>query len=584
MDPQSTSPPLRRELGLFEVTLSGVGIILGAGVYVLIGQAAGLAGNALWFAFGLSAIMALLTGLSYAELSSMFPKAGAEYDYVAKAFNARLAFVIGWLVFLSGVLAAATVALGFAGYFSALTGLSAHDIRSRASRAADCSSWVWHKETARFAVISTLIEISGLVIIIAIGLPHLGSVNYGEMPQGFSGLFAASALIFFAYQGFESMVKFSEETKSPETTIPKALIFAFAICVVLYILVALSVVSVLGWQQLSVSKAPFIHIVSSTLGPGAAILIAIIALFATANTALMSMYASSRILFGMAGSSRLTSGFAWVHPGTRTPWTAILLCGILSIALIFAGDIAFIANVTNFTLFVTFIVINAAVIVLRYHSPESKRPFRIPFSIGRLPLIPLAGLLFCIFLLAQQELPVLGFGVVLTGIGVVLLIISGSAVKKHNNCLFRLLYRKTIQPDSNTSFGNNGNTLMAKKSWAYIWQFVIGLGLLSGIWTAIGIDPGAVILNVLGNMVGHLYSDPGVRSLLLILPTILLVISLIGAYRRGRVLGLISVIVAYISGLFILVSIMISVILLIIAIITGYLATNQRMRRKLTGA
>lgn len=124
---------------------------------------------------------------------------------------------------------------------------------------------------------------------------------------------------------------------------------------------------------------------------------------------------------------------------------------------------------------------------------------------------------------------------------------------------------------------------MAKRSRAYIWQFVIGLGLLSGIWTAIGIDPEAVILNVLGNMVGAVYSDPGVRSLLLILPMILLVISIIGAYRRGRVLGLISVIIAYISGLFILVSIMISAILLIIAIITGYLATNRRLRRKLTG-
>ena len=124
---------------------------------------------------------------------------------------------------------------------------------------------------------------------------------------------------------------------------------------------------------------------------------------------------------------------------------------------------------------------------------------------------------------------------------------------------------------------------MAKRSKAYIWQFVIGLGLLSGIWTAIGIDPEAVILNVLGNMVGTVYSDPGVRSLLLILPTILLVISIIGAYRRGRVLGLISVIVAYVSGLFILVSIMISVILLSIAIITGYLATNRRLRKKLTG-
>jgi basic amino acid/polyamine antiporter, APA family len=425
MDQQSPNPPLKRELGLLEVTLSGVGIILGAGVYVLIGQAAGLAGNAIWLAFGFSAIMALLTGLSYAELSSMFPKAGAEYDYVTNAFNSRLAFVIGWLVFLSGILAAATVALGFAGYFTALTSIPM--LISAIVLLIVLTALLAYgvKETARVAVISTLIEASGLVIIIAIGLPHLGSVNYWEMPQGYSGLFAASALIFFAYQGFESMVKFSEETKKPETTVPKALILALAISVILYILVALSVVSVLGWQQLAVSNAPFADVVSSTLGPDAAVIIAIVALFATANTALMSMYASSRILYGMAGSSSLTARLAWVHPDRRTPWIAISICGVLSVMLIFAGDIAFIANVTNFTLFITFIVINAAVIVLRYHSPQTPRAFRIPYAIGRLPLVPVAGIVFCIFLLAVQDLAVLTLGVVLTGVGVMLMVITG---------------------------------------------------------------------------------------------------------------------------------------------------------------
>ena len=424
MDQQSPSPPLKRELGLLEVTLSGVGIILGAGIYVLIGQTAGLAGNAIWFAFGFSAIIALLSGLSYAELSSMFPKAGAEYDYVTNAFNSRLAFVIGWLVFLSGVLAAATVALGFAGYVSALTSFPMFISAIVLIIVLTAILAYGVKETAWVAVIATLIEVSGLVIIIAIGLPHLGSVNYWEMPQGYSGLFAASALIFFAYQGFESIVKFSEETKKPETTVPKALMLAIAISVILYVLVALSVVSVLGWQQLAVSNAPFVDIVSGTLGPDAAVIIAIVALFATANTALMAMYASSRILYGMAGSSFLTARLAWVHPVQRTPWIAIIICGVLSVLLIFAGDIAFVAGVTNFTLFITFIVINAAVIALRYHSPHTPRAFRVPYSIGRLPLIPVAGIVFCIFLLAMQEMAVLALGVVLTGVGVVLMFIT----------------------------------------------------------------------------------------------------------------------------------------------------------------
>jgi len=124
---------------------------------------------------------------------------------------------------------------------------------------------------------------------------------------------------------------------------------------------------------------------------------------------------------------------------------------------------------------------------------------------------------------------------------------------------------------------------MGKRSKAYIWQFVIGLGLLSGIWTAIGIDPGAVILNFLGDVIGTVYSDPKVRSLLIILPTVLLVISVISAYRKGKVLGLVSVVVAYGAGLVILVSITISLVLLTGAIIIGYLATNRRLRRKLVG-
>jgi hypothetical protein len=124
---------------------------------------------------------------------------------------------------------------------------------------------------------------------------------------------------------------------------------------------------------------------------------------------------------------------------------------------------------------------------------------------------------------------------------------------------------------------------MAKKSKTYIWQFVIGLGFFSGIWTAIGIDPTSVILNVLGDVVGSVYSDPGVRTLLLILPVILLVISIVGAYRQGKVLGLISVLIAYGAGLFILISTITSLVLLCIAIFMGYLATNRRLRKKLIG-
>jgi hypothetical protein len=124
---------------------------------------------------------------------------------------------------------------------------------------------------------------------------------------------------------------------------------------------------------------------------------------------------------------------------------------------------------------------------------------------------------------------------------------------------------------------------MAKKSRTYIWQFVIGLGFLSGLWTAIGIDPQEMVFNILGNAADSVYSDPAVRFLLLLLPTILLILSIIGAYRKGKVLGLISVIVAYIAGLFILISTTTALVFLGIAIIIGYMATNRQLTKKLTG-
>jgi len=125
---------------------------------------------------------------------------------------------------------------------------------------------------------------------------------------------------------------------------------------------------------------------------------------------------------------------------------------------------------------------------------------------------------------------------------------------------------------------------MARKSRTYIWQFVIGLGFISGLWTAIGINPQEIILNILGNVTDSVYSDPAIHFLFLIVPTILLILSIIGAYKKGKVLGLISVIVAYFAGLFILLSTITALFLLVIAIIIGYLATNRRLAKKLTGS
>ena len=411
---------LKRELGITEVTLSGVGIILGAGIYALIGKAAALSGNSVWLSFALASLIAVFTGLSYAELSSMFPKASAEYEYTSNAFGKRLAFIIGWLIILSAIIGASTVALGFGGYFKAISGVPVITSALILIIALSLLLFRGIKESAWFAIISTLIESAGLILIIFIGLPYLGKVDYFEMPQGLTGVFQASALLFFAYTGFESIVKLSEETKNPEKTIPKGLILAVLISIVLYISVAVSAVSVIGWEKLAASDAPFADIAFSAFGSDAFILLVMIALFATANTVLMMLLGASRIIYGMADSFTLPVILAKVHITRRTPWIAIFAAMVPAMLFIFIGDIAFVANVDNFTLFVTFFVINAALIILRYKEPQMERPFKVPLAIGKFPVLPLFGIVFCVFMLFQLEWKVLLVGSVLVVIGLVL--------------------------------------------------------------------------------------------------------------------------------------------------------------------
>jgi APA family basic amino acid/polyamine antiporter len=408
--------PLKRELGLLEVTLSGTGIILGAGIYVLIGDAASLAGNAIWLSFAFAALIAVFTGLSYAELTSMFPTAGAEHDYVAHAFHQRLAFIIGIMVILSGVVGAATVSLGFAGYFTSFTGLPLVLVAAALLLGLGCLTTWGIRESTRVAILLTLVEVGGLVGIIAIGLPHLGSVDYLEMPSGLSGVFAGAALIFFAYQGFEEMVKLSEETRDPEKTIPRGLILALVITIILYLLVAVAAVSAVGFVSLASSPAPFAKIANTYLGSGGSTLFTIIALFATANTVLLMLVASSRLTYGMAKGGSLPLRFSLVHRTRRTPWIAIAAVTGLSLVFLTLGDIWVVAQITNFTLYVTFLVINAAVIALRLHSPQLPRPFRIPLSLVGIPVTPVLGALVCVFFLFELTLHTLLIGAALLAI------------------------------------------------------------------------------------------------------------------------------------------------------------------------
>jgi len=286
---------LKRNLSLIEVTLCGIGIILGAGIYALIGEGAALAGNAVWLSFAVSALIAGITGLSYAELSSMYPEAGAEYDYAEQAFGKKAAIFAGWLAIFAGIIGATTVSIGFGNYFGAFFSIPWFYGTFLIIAASAGVLLIGVQQSARIGAIITLIESAGLVYIIYLGVPYIGNVNVLEMPST-SGVLGGAVIVFFAFLGFEEMVRLAEETKEPKKTMPRALILAIVLSTILYILVAISAVNIVGWEALAASESPLALVAEAAAGSTAFGILSIIALFATANTVLLVMLTASRLL------------------------------------------------------------------------------------------------------------------------------------------------------------------------------------------------------------------------------------------------------------------------------------------------
>lgn len=402
---------MQRDIGLFEATTWGVGIILGAGIYVLIGEAAGLAGNAVWVSFVVGALVASLTGLSYAELSSLFPREAAEYVYVKVACGCEiLSFIVGWLTILTGVISVAAVALGFSGYFQALFGVPRELVALLLIGGLSVINFIGIKESTRMNVVFTAVELAGLILIIVLGVGRVGTIDVFDAPQGVFGVFAASALIFFAYLGFEDVVNIAEESKNPSQTIPKALILSVVITTVLYALVAIAAVSLADWRALSESAAPLAFAASQALGETVFGVMSIIALFATSNTVLIMLVVASRMIYGMARETAFPPVIARLHATTRTPWVAIVLTMIAAGVFVFFGDLELIASVTSFGAFITFLAVNVALLYVRHRQPDAKRPFKIPLNVRGFPVTGFLGIVSCIFLVVQFDVTVLVSG------------------------------------------------------------------------------------------------------------------------------------------------------------------------------
>ena len=444
MNEKKKSPKLKRKVSLFALTIYGVGNVLGAGIYALIGQVVGITGNLSWLAFILAAITGAFTGLSYAELSAMYPKSAAEFVYTEEAFKVRiLSFILGWIIIFSGIFSAATVALGFAGYISELLGFDLAVIKIVFAIALilelSIINFIGIKTSTWTNVIFTLIEAFGLIFIIVIGIPKFGSVNYYELPTlSIMPIFSAVSLIFFAYIGFEDIANIAEEVKEPQKNLPKGIIYSIIITTILYCLTALSVVSITPYNNIANSDAPLNYVATVAIGPIGGIIMSFIALFATANTVLIMLIVTSRMMYGMARDKALPESLSKISRTYRTPTISVLLTMIFAIIPVFFGDIEIVAQATVFGVLITFFLVNISLIALRRNRPNAERPFKLKPSISWVPLVALFGAIICLSLLFTFNWLIVLIQIIIIGIGIIVFYVMKYLTKIETKALSKI--------------------------------------------------------------------------------------------------------------------------------------------------
>jgi amino acid transporter len=399
-------PELHRSIGPVQLALYGLGSMLGAGIYGLIGKAAGEVGNAVWLAFVVALVAALLTALSYASLGSRYPRAAGAAYVTERAFGLPLlSFVVGLALVCSGLTSVATQSRVFAanlallfnlesiplwwlalGFLLVLAGIVFRGIRE--------SMWV--------NVLCTLVEASGLILVVAVGLSYWGSTDLLEMPpaavdQGeWLILMQGAVLTFFAFIGFEDTLNVAEECRDPQRTIPLGLILAMSMAAVLYIAIAVTAVSVVPWAELAAAPGPITEVVRRAAPLIPPIVFTGITLFAVANTALVNYVTASRLIYGMAHQGLLPLRFGDVHAERRTPHVAILALFLVAMPLALFGTIAELAAATVLLLLLVFAVVNAALFVLKRRPGEKHGYFEIPVA------VPAVGALVCLVLVVVR--------------------------------------------------------------------------------------------------------------------------------------------------------------------------------------
>jgi basic amino acid/polyamine antiporter, APA family len=417
----SSAPQLRRSLGLWAITIYAIGDVLGAGIYALVGQVVGVAGSGAWLSFVLSAITALFTGLSYAELSSRFPVAAGAAAYTQRAYGHRLlAFMVGLFVLASGISSAATVSRAFVGYFNAFMTLPELPASLAMLVLMTAINYAGIRESARVNFVLTLVEISGLVLIIAAGFWYAGRMPVADVtgrlaPSLTPGIVTGATLAFFAYIGFEDVANVAEEVHDPSRTIPRAILIAIGVSCVIYVAVVCAVLVTVPREIVASSGRPLLEVLDVAgvhLPPG---VFSLVAFFAICNTGLLNLIMASRLCYGMAREGLLPPVLARVDAHRGTPWVAVLAAFAMAALLTMSGSVRILAQTTSLLLLVVFAVIHVGLLLIKRRKSESASPdFQTP------AWTPILGALLCVGLALQYPLDAYARLAVVLALGVTL--------------------------------------------------------------------------------------------------------------------------------------------------------------------
>lgn len=408
---------LKKTLGALDLTMLGIGAIIGTGIFVLTGVAAAEhAGPALVLSFIISGIACAFAALVYAEFSSSVPVAGSAYTYSYASLGELMAWIIGWDLMLEYLLAASTVAIGWSGYFqSLLSGLGIH-LPAWASGAIGTAPGAMLnvpailialvittllslgvKEAARFNNIIVFVKLAAILLFIVVASRYVKPANWSPfLPFGMKGVFGGAAVVFFAYIGFDSVSTAAEEVKNPKKDMPIGIIASLIICTALYIIVSLILTGVVPYQQLDVA-APVALALQYIHQDWAAGIISLGAIGGITTVLLVMLYGQTRVFFAMSRDGLLPKVFSRVHPKHQTPFISTWLTGIVVAVIAGLTPINVVAELVNIGTLSAFVFVSIGVIVLRKTNPDLPRAFRVP----GVPYVPVLAAAFCIFLMLQ---------------------------------------------------------------------------------------------------------------------------------------------------------------------------------------